>query len=171
MQNVTATITVTTINMDGVLWGAYLLCAIIGGLASSCINNEGELMTPHKKGDDNRTYLLGALSDVIVGFAAAIGILWAINPQTTFQLLGMGAISGYGGSSILRGLLNRIVAQEFKEEVDSEVKRKNEIISKGIELSGKYVDEADKLKEKLETILRELPDDKIEELEERGVLV
>ena len=70
-----------------------------------------------------------------------------------------------------KSMMDYIKIPRFSLDLDSEVKRKNEIISKGIELSGKYVDEADKLKEKLETILRELPDDKIEELEERGVLV
>lgn len=69
---------------------------------------------------------MGIIADIIIGVVAAIGILWMMTPQTRFQFLGISAIGGYGGSSILRALVNRFEAdaniekaQNYKSQADT----------------------------------------------------
>jgi len=59
--------------------------------------------------------------------AAAVGVLWTMTPQTIFQLLGMGAVSGYGGSSILQALVNKLIADVSEKEKEKITKEKEEV--------------------------------------------
>lgn len=102
--------------MNRWLWIAYILCAIIGGLASNLVNSKGMLTRPHWADKDKKAYSVGPVTDIIAGIAAAMGILWLMTPQTEFQLLGIGTIGGYGGSAILQALLNRLVADTAETE-------------------------------------------------------
>lgn len=124
--------TINIVAMDWAVWMIFLGCAILGGLASSFVNNnKTALMWGWVDGNRKSGYRMGILADIIVGLAAAIGILWTMTPQTTLQLFGMGAVAGFGGSSVLAALLNRLAAEtseKEKEQVSSKLEkiRKNE---------------------------------------------
>ena len=91
-------------------WPAFFLAAIIGGMASSFVNNGGKFKIWGRENKDEKNYNMGIMADIIIGVAASIAILSTITPQTYFQFLGMGAIGGYGGSTILRALVNNVEA-------------------------------------------------------------
>lgn len=114
---------IAVVDMRWWLWAAYILCATLGGLASSLISKKGKLDGPGWHDKNQGVYNLGHLSDIIAGIAAAMALLWIMTPQTLFQLLGIGTIGGYGGSSILQALLTRLVAdtsEAEKEKLEAE---------------------------------------------------
>jgi hypothetical protein len=167
MPDITGQVTVMTIDMTPWLWFGYLFCALIGGLASSFANNSGGWLKFHSKGD---TVVLGPISDVAIGWAAALGILWAMNPQTLFQLLGMATIAGYGGSSVLRSLVNSLNAATSRRDVD-EARAAKETIREESQTS---LDKADKetaeLEEVLAIVLPHVPDSVLEDLRQRQLI-
>lgn len=120
-----ATVTITVVGMNALTWAAYLAVALLGGLASSMVNNKGTIIRIGW-GDQDKTHIrMGPITDIVAGWAAALGILWAMSPQTLFQLIGMGAIAGYGGSAVLQALLNRLLADVSEKEKDKLELEKN----------------------------------------------
>lgn len=119
--------TINVVAMNWPVWLAFLGCAVLGGLASSFVNNnKTALMWGWTDGSKKSKYRMGILADIIVGVAAAIGILWTMTPQTLLQLLGMGAVAGFGGSSVLQALLNRLAAETSemeKEQVSTKLEK------------------------------------------------
>ena len=109
------------------LWIAYFVCAALGGLASSFINNKGVWVRWRWEDQQKTRYILGPITDITAGMAAAVGVLWTMTPQTIFQLLGMGAVSGYGGSSILQALVNKLIADVSEKEKEKITKEKEEV--------------------------------------------
>lgn len=137
---VTESINVVTVDLK--VWVAFIGCAILGGLASSLINNNKIALMPGWDDIDKKTkYRMGFLSDVTLGMAAAIGILWTMTPQTLFQLLGIGVVAGYGGSSILQALVNRLATETVAAERDK-IEKEKQLIEK----------EKQQIESKLETI-------------------
>jgi hypothetical protein len=125
----TTEVTMTVVNMSLPLWGYYILAAILGALASSLVINKGNFILPHMKyvPDDvvnpkrqkrlyERAKDMGFTGDIIVGVAAAAAVLWSMTPQTFFQLIGIGAVAGYGGSTILQSLVNKVAADISETE-------------------------------------------------------
>jgi hypothetical protein len=114
----TGNVTITVVQMTWFGWIIYLVVAMIGGLASNLINSKGT-MKRICLGEDKKCIEMGPLPDIIAGIAASLGILWAMTPQTLMQLIGMGAIAGYGGSAILQALVNRLVADVSQKEKET----------------------------------------------------
>jgi hypothetical protein len=134
----TAEVTMTVVNMTWPMWIYYLLAAALGALASSLVVKKGNLIWPHGKkvpeepessGNTNnppksqniiyeKAEAMGFTGDIIVGLAAAIAILWTMTPQSLFQLIGIGAVAGYGGSTILQSLVNKIKADTSDTEME-----------------------------------------------------
>ena len=121
-DNITVGLTtaaIQVVQMDTTRWILYLVAALIGGLASSLINNKGaiERMGWDDPDPQKRKQLkLGLIADLAAGIAASLGILWMMTPQTFFQLIGIGAVAGYGGSAILQALVNRLAADVSRTE-------------------------------------------------------
>jgi hypothetical protein len=111
-------VTITMVPMTAITWVIYLSVAAVGGFASSLINNKGAITRIGWDGRDKTRIRMGVVTDIVVAFAAALAILWIMTRQTPFQLIGIGAVAGYGGSAVLQALLNRIVADISKEEKD-----------------------------------------------------
>jgi hypothetical protein len=107
---------ITVVDTVWYYWVFFLLAAIIGSMASSLTNNNGSAIICGWESGNPRKYCLGIIADIIIGIAAAIGVLWTLTPQTLFQLIGIGTVAGYGGSSVLRALVNKLDAQSSKEE-------------------------------------------------------
>lgn len=114
---------ITVVDTLWYYWVFFLLAAIIGSIASSVTNNNGNAIicgwesgNPKEEEGNPRKYNLGIIADIIIGIAAALGVLWTLTPQTLFQLIGIGTVAGYGGSSVLRALVNKLDAQLAKEE-------------------------------------------------------
>lgn len=106
-------------------WIFFIFAAIIGSIASSLINHNGNIkMCGWKGGNRNGEegnpgeYCMGIMSDIIIGNAAALSILSTLTPQNFFQLIGLGAVAGYGGSSVLRALVNKVDAQFARQEAN-----------------------------------------------------
>ncbi len=110
---------ITLVEIEWYHWIAYIIVAILGGAAGSFVNNKGLLKMWKWEEQDNKNLNLGIIADIIIGVVAAIGILWMMTPQTRFQFLGIGAIGGYGGSSILRALVNRLEADVNMEKAQN----------------------------------------------------
>lgn len=144
MDSANTTVGLTTaaiqiVQMDITRWILYLVAALIGGLASSLVNNKGAIKRmgwddpdPQKR----KQLEMGLIADLASGVAAALGILWMMTPQTFFQLIGIGAVAGYGGSAILQALVNRLAADVSKTE-----KEKVENEKKSLEDAKKQLDE------------------------------
>lgn len=111
-------VSINMIQMDSARWVWYFAAALLGGLASSLINNKGTIVRVGWTDAEKTRYRVGIITDVVAGFAAAMGILWMMTPQTDFQLIGIGAVSGYGGSAILQAMLNRLMADVSEKEKD-----------------------------------------------------
>jgi len=99
------------VQMHLIDWVWFVVVALIGGFASSLINNKRSI---DRMGWDNpdplkRKHLnIGLIADLVSGLAAALAILWMMTPQTFFQLIGIGTVAGYGGSAVLQALVNRL---------------------------------------------------------------
>jgi hypothetical protein len=114
---------ITVVDTLWYYWVFFLLAAIIGSIASSVTNNNGNAIicgwesgNPKEEEGNPRKYNLGIIADIIIGIAAALGVLWTLTPQTLFQLIGIGTVAGYGGSSVLRALVNKLDAQSSQEQ-------------------------------------------------------
>ncbi len=121
--NVTGILTgLQIVQMNSLNWVLFLLAALIGGFASSLINNKGAI---ERMGWDNPDPLkrkqlkIGLIADLASGLAAALAILWTMTPQTFFQLIGIGAVAGYGGSAVLQALVNRLTADVSQAQKDT----------------------------------------------------
>lgn len=137
-------VTMTVVNMSLPMWGIYFLAAIIGAVANSLVTNKGSLIWPHREylpdelpgvEDKNKSRKqgspvyekardMGFTGDILVGLAAATAILWTMTPQTFFQLIGIGAVAGYGGSTILQSLLNKVnadISETEKGKLEGEI--------------------------------------------------
>jgi len=133
------------------IWSAFFICAILGGLASSFFNNNKiAIMWGWEDGDKKTRYRVGFLADITVGIVAAIAVLWTMTPQTIFQFLGIGAIAGYGGSSILQALVNKLAAESSERDKDKIEKEKKEIEEMKRQLSTKLED-IKKMEQELDT--------------------
>lgn len=129
-------IQINTVDMDVWVWIAYLGCAILGGAASSFINNKGVWVRWRWEDNDTKErFILGPITDITAGIAAAMGVLWTMTPQTSFQLLGVGTVAGYGGSSILQALVNRLIADVSEKEREKIAKEKDAIAKEKEELA------------------------------------
>ena len=106
-------------------WVIYFCCAVIGGVAGSLANNNGGVILPEKK---DGTIMFGVLSDILLGLAASVAVLWILNPSTVVQFLGTGVVSGYSGSSILRALSNKMLADRLESE-NSALKVQNSMLA------------------------------------------
>lgn len=114
-------------------WVFFIIATIIGSIASSLINNNGKaLMCGWENGistgvnGEPGKYCLGIIADIIIGFAAALGILYTLTPQTALQLIGIGTLAGYGGSSTLRALTNKLEAQVSQQKANGLERQANE---------------------------------------------
>lgn len=121
-------------------WALFLLAAIIGSTASSLTNNSGKATMcgweggkPNEENGNPGKYCLGIIADILIGIAAALGILWTLIPQTTLQLIGIGTVAGYGGSSILRALTNKLDAQLSQQKANEFEKKAKENKDEAIE--------------------------------------
>lgn len=172
----TTPINVNIINMGWETWLSYIAVVILGAFASSLVLNKGSLVWPRWKSSPDITSIqeekaaeqvtsqsmdkpkikmpriqlgdIGFLGDVIVGLAAGMAVLWTLNPQTLFQLIGYGAIAGYGGSTILQTLVTKITATSSQKESEklsasneAQAKAYQKIQEKQAELTNTRVEE------------------------------
>ena len=126
----TTQVTTTVVTMFWYHWVFYVIIAAVGALASSLVVNKGKFVIPQlrnvlKKDEGNtqtltqKTQDMGFTGDVIVGVAAALAVWWAITPQTLFQVIGIAAVAGYGGSTILQSLVNKLNAATSGEKQET----------------------------------------------------
>ncbi len=144
---------IAVVETDLYRWIAFVVVAIIGGFASSLINNRGMVKMYRWEKLDKKNFDLGFIGDIIIGLAAAAGILWMLTPQTYFQFLGIGAIGGYGGSSILRGLLNKLEADANLNKTSEEVLSTSSKADKRIEEIKDQLDSKTQELEKAKTLI------------------
>lgn len=131
---------ITVVDSVWYYWALFLLAAITGSIASSLTNNNGKAIMCGWEGGNSKEengnpskYCLGIIADILIGIAAALGILWTLTPQTVFQLIGIGTIAGYGGSSILRALTNKLdahLSQQKAYEFEKEAKENKDEVEK-----------------------------------------
>lgn len=138
---------ITVVDTVWYYWVFFLLAAIIGSMASSLTNNNGSAIICGWESGNPRKYCLGIIADIIIGIAAAIGVLWTLTPQTLFQLIGIGTVAGYGGSSVLRALVNKLDAQSSQEQA----KKKDVEVQLYQKEADESRNEADKNKDRAET--------------------
>ena len=124
---------ITVVDSLWYYWVLFLLAAIIGSTASSLTNNSGNFIMCGRDNENSgepqgssRKFYMGTLADIIIGLAAALAILWTLTPQTFLQLIGIGTVAGYGGSSVLRALVNKIDAQISQQEAQESKKEAND---------------------------------------------
>lgn len=162
---------ISVVAMTTNLWVFYMLAAVIGGLANSLVSNAGGWLKVYST---KEAVILGPLSDVIIGIGAGMGILWALAPQTTFQLIGIGAIAGFGGSSILRSLVNRIEVGRREEEATKAsaalTQREQEGTQVIAQASAEVADLRSNLQEILDLVVPQLSDEVILTLRSRGLI-
>ncbi|MBU3966262.1 MAG: hypothetical protein KKG76_02635 [Euryarchaeota archaeon] len=153
-------------------WITFFSAAIIGGMASSFVNNSGRFKMWGLENKDKKYYNMGIMADIIIGVAASLAILSTMMPQTYYQFLGIGAIGGYGGSTILRALVNKVEAnanlekaQKFEVEAVNSEKFKNDARSVSSDFET-YKFGYDKVYENIEKIRLFLEEKNIKILEE-----
>jgi hypothetical protein len=140
---------IMVVDMAWYHWIAFFLSAIIGGAASSFVNNSGMAKMWGWEKQDKENYKLGIIADIIIGIAASIGLLWTMTPQTVYQLLGISAVGGYGGSSVLRALVNKMegqVAQTKADDAKEESKSNVGLYNNINDLNEKSKDQLTKIK-------------------------
>ena len=133
-------------------WIGFFIAAILGGIASSFVNNSGMVkMWGWEMDGDTKKFNMGIIADIIIGLTAAFGILGTIIPQTIFQFLSMGAIGGYGGSSILRSLVNKVAVDGATKE-NNLIKNELEATKTNIGINEAYLESNEKRIEENEAI-------------------
>lgn len=174
---------ITVVDSVWYYWILFIFAAVIGSTASSLINNSGKVImcgweggNPRGNGGNPGKYCMGIISDIIIGIAAALSILWTLTPQNFLQLIGLGAVAGYGGSSVLRALANKLEAQFAQQEADKSRKEaernKDEAeINKSLnEVSYSSLDEVDKNIAAIKNYLLENNKQVLEELYNKNLI-
>jgi hypothetical protein len=121
---------IQSIQMNALNWVIFILTALIGSFASSLINNKGAIERmgwDSPKREDRKQLKIGLIADLAAGLAAALAILWTMTPQTFFQLIGIAAVAGYGGSAVLQALVNRLTADVSSAEKKTIEAEKNKL--------------------------------------------
>ena len=125
MEQIMGVEQITVVDSVWYYWVLFVIAAITGGTASSLINNSGKVLmcgwqggNPSGEEGNPGKYCMGIISDIIIGIAAALAILWTLTPQNPLQLIGLGAVAGYGGSSVLRAMVNKLEGEHAQQEAD-----------------------------------------------------
>lgn len=126
----TAQVTTTVVSMLWYHWIFYILIATLGAMASSLVVNKGKFIMPQlpKSESNDKVQIMGFTGDIIVGIAAAFAVWWATTPQTLFQVIGIAAVAGYGGSTILQSLVNKLKADTSETQLKTQ-NLKNTVLS------------------------------------------